>query len=257
MLSAFERWLKAAVLEIQEYVQLLGALGRALVTPPYYRRDIIQQLDAIGIGSLTVVSLAGFFTGAALALQTGQTLDQFGARTLVGRLVSASMIRELGPVLTALMFAGRVGSGIAAELGSMAVTDQVNALRSLGTDPMRKLIVPRVIATTFMAPVLTVIADAFAILAGWVISVTSLGVGSSTYWTAVIEGLFLGDAWQGLIKPVVLGFLIGTIGCHVGIRTTGGTQGVGRSTTNAVVVASVAVIAVDFFVTPLLISLLY
>ena len=257
MLSAFERWLKAAILEIQEYVQLLGALGRALVTPPYYRRDIIQQLDAIGIGSLTVVSLAGFFTGAALALQTGQTLDQFGARTLVGRLVSASMIRELGPVLTALMFAGRVGSGIAAELGSMAVTDQVNALRSLGTDPMRKLIVPRVIATTFMAPVLTVIADAFAILAGWVISVTSLGVGSSTYWTAVIEGLFLGDAWQGLIKPVVLGFLIGTIGCHVGIRTTGGTQGVGRSTTNAVVVASVMVIAADFFLTPLLMKVLY
>jgi phospholipid/cholesterol/gamma-HCH transport system permease protein len=257
VLSAFERWLKAAVLEVQEYVQLLGALFRALVTPPYYRRDIVQQLDAIGIGSLTVVSLAGFFTGAALALQTGQTLDQFGARTLVGRLVSASMIRELGPVLTALMFAGRVGSGIAAELGSMAVTDQVNALRSLGTDPMRKLIVPRVIATTFMAPVLTVIADAFAILAGWIISVTSLGVGSSTYWTAVVEGLFLGDAWQGLIKPVVLGFVIGTIGCHVGIRTTGGTQGVGRSTTNAVVIASVMVIAADFFLTPLLMKVLY
>jgi phospholipid/cholesterol/gamma-HCH transport system permease protein len=257
VLSAAERWLKAAVLEVQEYVQLLGALFRALVTPPWYRRDIIQQLDVIGIGSLTVVSLAGFFTGAALALQTGQTLDQFGARTLVGRLVSASMIRELGPVLTALMFAGRVGSGIAAELGSMAVTDQVNALRALGTDPLRKLIVPRVIATTFMAPVLTVIADAFAILAGWVISVTSLGVGSSTYWTAVIEGLYLGDAWQGLIKPVVLGFVIGTVGCHVGIRTTGGTQGVGRSTTNAVVVASVLVIAADFFLTPLLMKVLY
>jgi phospholipid/cholesterol/gamma-HCH transport system permease protein len=244
--------LKAAVLEVQEYVLLLKAVFRALVTPPYYRRDIIQQLDTIGIGSLLVVSLAGFFTGAALALQTGQTLDQFGARTLVGRLVSASMIRELGPVLTALMFAGRVGSGIAAELGSMVVTDQVNALRALGTDPLRKLVVPRV-----MAPVLTVIADAFAILAGWLISVTKLGVGSSTYWTAVVEGLFLGDAWQGLIKPVVLGFVIGTIGCHVGIRTSGGTQGVGRATTNSVVVASVLVIAADFFLTPLLMEVLY
>ena len=257
MLSVAARWLKAAVLEVQEYVLLLGALFRALVTPPYYRRDIVQQLDTIGIGSLTVVSLAGFFTGAALALQTGQTLDQFGARTLVGRLVSASMIRELGPVLTALMFAGRVGSGIAAELGSMVVTDQVNALRALGTDPLRKLIVPRVIATTVMAPVLTVIADAFAIIAGWLISITSLGVGSSTYWTNVIEGLVLGDAWQGLIKPVVLGFVIGTVGCHVGIRTTGGTQGVGQATTNAVVVASVLVIAADFFLTPLLMNIFY
>jgi phospholipid/cholesterol/gamma-HCH transport system permease protein len=257
VLSAVQNWLKAAVLEVQEYVLLLGALSRALVTRPYYRRDIIQQLDAIGIGSLTVVSLAGFFTGAALALQTGQSLDQFGARTLVGRLVSASMIRELGPVLTALMFAGRVGSGIAAELGSMAVTDQINALRALGTDPLRKLVVPRVLATTLMAPVLTVIADMFAIVAGWIISVTQLGVGSGTYWTAVLEGLYLGDAWQGLIKPVVLGFIIGTTGCHVGMRTTGGTQGVGRSTTNAVVVASVLVIAADFFLTPLLMRVLY
>jgi phospholipid/cholesterol/gamma-HCH transport system permease protein len=250
-------WVKAALQEVQEYVQLLIALARALVSRPYYRRDIIMQFDAIGIGSLTVVSLTGFFTGAALALQTGQTLDQFGARTLVGRLVSASMIRELGPVLTALMLAGRVGSGIAAELGSMAVTDQINALRALGTDPVRKLVVPRVLAATMMAPALTVIADAFAIFAGFLISVTSLGVGSSTYWNAVLEGLYLGDAWQGLIKPFALGFVIGTVGCHVGLGTRGGTQGVGRSTTNAVVVASVLVIAVDFFLTPVLMEVLY
>lgn len=257
MLSQAERGLKAALLEVQEYVRLLGALFRAVVTPPFYRGDVVLQFEAIGIGSLTVVSLTGFFTGAALALQTGQTLDRFGARTLVGQLVSASMIRELGPVLTALMLAGRVGSGIAAELGSMAVTDQINALRALGTDPIRKLVVPRVLAVTTMAPVLTVIADTFAIVAGWIISVTSLGVGTSTYWTQVLEGLYLGDAWQGLIKPFVLGFVIGTIGCHVGLGTRGGTQGVGRSTTNAVVVASVLVIAVDFFLTPLLMEVLY
>jgi phospholipid/cholesterol/gamma-HCH transport system permease protein len=257
VLSQAERWVKAALLEVQQYMLLVAALSRAIVTRPLYRRDIIMQFDAIGIGSLTVVSLTGFFTGAALALQTGQTLDRFGARTLVGQLVSASMIRELGPVLTALILAGRVGSGIAAELGSMAVTDQINALRALGTDPVRKLVVPRVLAATVMAPVLTVIADAFAIGAGWIISVTSLGVGSSTYWTAVLEGLYLGDAWQGLIKPVVLGFVIGTVGCYVGLQTRGGTQGVGRATTNAVVVASVLVIAVDFFLTPLLMRLVY
>ena len=257
MLSQAEHWAKAAVLEVQKYMQLLAAFGRAAVSPPWYRRDIVMQFDAIGIGSLTVVSLTGFFTGAALALQTGQTLDRFGARTLVGQLVSASMIRELGPVLTALMLAGRVGSGIAAELGSMAVTDQINALRALGTDPIRKLVVPRVFAATVMAPVLTVIADAFAIVAGWLISITNLGVGSSTYWKAVLDGLYLGDAWQGLIKPVVLGFVIGTVGCYVGLETRGGTQGVGRATTNAVVVASVLVIAVDFFLTPLLMRIVY
>ena len=160
-------------------------------------------------------------------------------------------------MLTGLMLAGRVGSGIAAELGSMVVTDQINALRALGTDPVRKLVVPRVLAGTFMAPVLTVIADTFGIVAGWLIAVTSLRVGSSVYWTSVLDGLYLEDAWQGLIKPFALGFVIVTIGCHVGLRTSGGTQGVGRATTNAVVAASVAVIAVDFFLTPLLISLLY
>lgn len=252
-----QTWIKAGVLEVQEYVLLVWAAIRGIVTPPYYRRDVIEQFENIGIGSLTVVLLTGFFTGAALALQTGQTLDRFGARSLVGQLVSASMIRELGPVLTALMLAGRVGSGIAAELGSMMVTDQINALRALGTDPVRKLVVPRVLAGTFMAPVLTVMANAFAIGAGWVIAVTSLRVGSSTYWTAVLDGLYLEDTYQGLIKPFVLGFVIMTIGCHVGLRTRGGTQGVGRATTNAVVAGSVAVIAVDFFLTPLLISLLY
>ena len=257
MLTQAERWLKAALLQVQEYVLLVAAVVRGATSRPYYRRDIVLQFEAIGIGSLVVVSLTGFFTGAALALQTGQTLDRFGARTLVGQLVSASMIRELGPVLTALMLAGRVGSGMAAELGSMAVTDQINALRALGTDPLRKLIVPRVLAATFMAPVLTVIADAFAIVAGWIIAVTSLNVASGTYWTSVLDGLYLGDAWQGLIKPFVLGFVIGTIGCHVGMRTSGGTQGVGRATTNAVVAASVLVIAVDFFLTPLLMRVLY
>jgi len=252
-----QNWLKNAVLDVQDYVHLQIATIRAIFTPPYYFRDIVQQFESIGIGSLTVVLLAGFFTGAVLALQTGITLDQFGARPFVGRLVSASMVKELGPVLTGLMLAGRIGSGIAAELGSMVVTDQINALRTLGTDPVRKLVVPRVLAGFFMTPVLTVIANTVGILGGWIIAVYQLRVAGSLYWTSVIDGLYLQDAWMGLIKPFCLGYAIVTIGCHVGLRTKGGTQGVGRATTNAVVASSVAVIAVDLFVTQLLISLLY
>lgn len=251
------QWLKAAVLEIQEYVRLQGATIRGAVSRPFYVHDIVEQFELIGIGSLTVVLLTGFFTGAVLALQTGITLDQFGARPFVGRLVSASMIKELGPVLTGLMLAGRVGSGIAAELGSMVVTDQINALRALGSDPVRKLVVPRVLAGFFMAPVLTIIANTVGILGGWLIAVFQLRVASSLYWSSVIEGLYPQDAWMGIIKPFFLGYAIVTIGCHVGLRASGGTQGVGRATTNAVVASSVAVIAVDFFVTRALITLMY
>lgn len=257
MLNSFNDWMKAAVLEVQEYVILCIAAIRGCFTRPFYRHDVVEQFEAIGLGSLTVVVLTGFFTGAVLALQSGMTLDQFGARPFVGRLISASMIKELGPVLTGLMLAGRVGSGIAAELGSMMVTDQINALRALGSDPVRKLVVPRLLAGFVMAPVLTVIADAVGIVGGWLIAVYELRVASSVYWTSIVEALYMEDVWMGLIKPFFLGFAIVTIGCHVGLRASGGTQGVGRATTNAVVAASVAVIAVDFFVTRLLISVMY
>ncbi len=257
MLTFIGEKIKGWLLEVQEYVRLCGAAIRGSVTRPFYFHDVVEQFEIIGLGSLTVVVLTGFFTGAVLALQSGMTLDQFGARPFVGRLVSASMIKELGPVLTGLMLAGRVGSGIAAELGSMVVTDQINALRALGTDPIRKLVVPRLLAGFWMAPVLTVIANAVGILGGWLIAVFQLRVASSLYWSSIIEGLYLEDAWMGLIKPFTLGFVIVTIGCHVGLRTRGGTQGVGRATTNAVVASSVAVIAVDFFVTRLLFTVLY
>lgn len=257
MLSLIERWLKSAALEAQEYVRLTRDALRAIVTRPYYKHDIVEQFDAIGWGSLTVVLLSGLFTGAALALQSGQTLDQFGARPVVGRLVSASMIKELGPVLTALMLTGRIGSGIAAELGSMMVTDQINALRALGTDPIRKLVVPRMLAGFLMAPVLTVISDFVGILGGWVVARFTLQVNSGLYWSSVTKGLYMEDAWMGLIKPFVFGFIIVTVACHVGLRTTGGTAGVGKSTTLSVVAGSVAVIAADFFVTQILMAVLY
>lgn len=257
MASLVVNSVKRGLLEVQEYVRLQALTIRAVFSRPFYFHDVVEQFDSIGLGSLTVVLLTGFFTGAVLALQTGITLDQFGARPVVGRLISASMVKELGPVLTGLMLAGRVGSGIAAELGSMVVTDQINALRALGTDPIRKLVVPRVLAGFIMAPVLTVISDGVGIVGGWLVAVFQLRVVSSVYWSSIIKGLYIEDAWMGLIKPFCLGFVIVTIGCHVGLRTTGGTQGVGRSTTNAVVAASVAVIAVDFFVTRVLISFFY
>lgn len=250
-------WAKKAFFEVQEYVKLCVALGRGVVSRPFYYRDLIEQLDAIGVGSLTVVLLTGGFTGAVLALQSGMTLDQFGARSVVGRLISASMVKELGPVLTALMVTGRVGSGIAAELGSMAVTDQLNALRALGTDPVRKLAVPRVLAGVIMVPILTVISDFVGIVGAWIITVTQLNVASSVYWNSIVVALYPADIWMGLVKPVFLGFAIVSIACFVGMRTTGGTQGVGRSTTQAVVAGSVAVLVLDFIITKLLISLFY
>ena len=257
MLSYLERWMKHAALETQEYVRLLWAAIYGTFSPPIYRHDIIEQFDSLGVGSLTVVLLTGLFTGAALASQSGLTLDQFGARPVVGRLVSASMVKELGPVLTALMLTGRIGSGIAAELGSMVVTDQINALRALGTDPVRKLVVPRMLAGLIMAPLLTIISDFVGIFGGWVVSRFQLQVSSALYWSSVTDALFIQDIYQGLVKPFVFGFVIVTIACHVGLRTTGGTQGVGRSTTVAVVAGSVAVIAADFFVTQILVRLLY
>lgn len=257
MLPFIEDKLKDMVLEVQEYVRLIIATVRGLVTPPRYTHDIIEQFDAIGVQSLTVVLLTGFFTGAVLALQSGITLDEFGARPFVGRLVSASMIKELGPVLTALMLTGRIGSGIAAEIGSMVVTDQISALRALGTDPVRKLVVPRVLAGFLMAPVLTVIADFVGIFGGWMVARYRLQVETGLYWSSVLQGLYMQDLWMGIIKPFVLGFVIVTIACHVGLRTKGGTQGVGKATTKAVVAGSVGLIFADYIVTQILISLLY
>ena len=257
MAGAIESRVKDAILEVQEYVRLLARVGRAVVSPPFYYRDVIQQFDQIGIGSLTVVLLAGLFTGMVLALNSGITLDQFGARSMVGRLISASMVKELGPVLSGLMVSGRVGSGIAAELGSMLVTDQIAALRALGTDPIRKLVVPRVLAGVLMMPLLSILATGVGMVGGWIVTVLQFHVASTVYWTSVVQGLYTQDIWMGIIKPIFIGFTIVTIGCHVGLRTTGGTQGVGNSTKLSVVASSVAVIAVDFMVTKILIVMMY
>src|SRR5438552_11752107 len=244
-----------SVLSLQEYMLLSWRGLVAVSTPPHYAREIVAQMDSLGVGSLSIVILTGMFTGMVLTLQSAASLDAFGARPYVGRLVCVSMVRELGPVLTALMVTGRVGSGMAAELGSMVVTQQIDALRVLGSDPIRKLVAPRLAAALIMVPLLTIISDTLGIFGGSLISMFNLKLSWAFYWRSVGNALTINDLVMGLDKPVVFGFILSSVGCHMGLRTTGGTQGVGTSTTRAVVVASVLILSSDFFMTKLLLVL--
>ena len=243
--------------EIQEFTLLSFSAIRSLFRKPRYFEDILLQMDAIGTGSVLIVILTGFFTGGVLALQSAKSLQSFGAVNLTGQLVALSLVRELGPVLTALMVAGRVGAGISSQLGSMVVTQQIDAMRALGTDPIKKLVAPRMIATTTMVPLLTVVADFFGLVGGWIVSIYTLRLNTSLYWNTGLRSLSYTDALEGLIKPVVFGFIIGMIGCYFGLNTTGGTRGVGQSTTQAVVTASILVIIADFFVSKVILEFRY
>jgi len=243
---------KANVLAVQEYSQLALRSVQNIARQPRYFPDTFQQADLIGVGSLPIVVLTGFFTGAVLALQSSATLAKFGSLSLTGQLVSLSMVRELGPVLTSLMVAGRNASGMASELGSMKVTEQIDAMRALGTDPTKKLVTPRVFATVIMMFFLTIISDLVGLTGGWVVSVMMLGLDTNQYWSQAYQYLGAEDVSMGLIKPVIFGFIIATVGCYFGMTTKGGTQGVGRSTTQAVVVASVLILVMDFFITRLI-----
>lgn len=252
--ATLTRPVKSALLEVQNLTILVGRTLVAFVRPPLYWRDTWVQMDVIGVQSLLIVGLTGIFTGMVLALQSAVQLADFGATLFVGQLVAASVVRELGPVLTALMVAGRVGSGIAAEIGSMRVGEQIDALEAMGTDPIKKLVKPRVQAGLVMLPMLTVITDFIAIMGGQIIAWLTLNQGVSTYWSAVWSGIYFSDLFTGLAKPFVFGFIITTIACYLGLRTRGGTEGVGRSTTQAVVISSVLVLASDFFLTKLFIE---
>ncbi len=252
--SPFE-FVKRSVLAVQEYAMLsLSALAN-IFRKPFYMADTIQQADLIGFGSLPIVVLTGMFTGVVLALNTSKTLESFGSLSLTGQLVSFSMVRELGPVLTSLMVAGRNASGMASEIGSMKVTEQIDAMRALGTDPYKKLVTPRVLSTVFMMFFLTIISDLVGLVGGWIISFSMLGLDSYQYWNSAYQVLKYNDVITGLAKPVVFGFIIATIGCYYGMNTKGGTQGVGRSTTQAVVASSVLILAVDAVLTQLFINL--
>jgi phospholipid/cholesterol/gamma-HCH transport system permease protein len=212
-------------------------------------------MDSIGFGSLPIVVLTGFFTGCVLALQSATSLQQFGAVSMTGNLVALSMVKELGPVLTGLMISGRNASGMASELGSMKVTEQIDAMRALGTDPIRKLVTPRLYATVFMLFFLTILSDAVGIAGGALVSVGLLGLNGSAYFHNSYRALVFADVVQGLTKPLFSGFIIATVGCYFGLKTKGGTQGVGRSTTQAVVVSSVFIIVVDFLVSRVMIGI--
>ena len=246
---------KQSVLSVQNYALLSGRAVGTFLNRPRYLADFITQADSIGVGSLPIVLLTGFFTGGVLALQSASTLAQFGAAAITGQLVSFSMIKELGPVLTSLMVSGRNASGMASELGSMRVTEQIDAMRALGTDPVRKLVGPRIFATVFVLFFLTIVSDAIGTLGGAWVAVWLLGQDATQYFHNAYQSLQYPDILQGLVKPIFFGFIIATIGCFYGMNTKGGTQGVGRSTTQAVVVSSVLIIASDFVISQFMISI--
>lgn len=241
---------------MQDYALLAVRSVANLFRPPQYLADTIQQADMVGVGSLPIVLSACFFTGAALALNSAATLGRFGALTLIGQLVSIGIVRELGPVLAGLVVAGRNASGMASELGSMIVTEQIDAMRALGSDPTKKLVTPRVVSTVIMMFFLTILGDFLGLSGGYVISTFYLGMNSHQYWSNAWQTLGFSDVFMGLTKPIVFGFIIATIGCYFGLSTKGGTQGVGRSTTEAVVWAMILIIGVDVFVTQLLMTIL-
>src|SRR6476659_2560064 len=236
-----------ALLELQETTLMATRAVRGIFKRPRYIPETIAQMDAIGVGFLTIILLTGFFTGGVLTVQTYPTLKQYGAQSQLGLLVATALVRELGPVLCALMVTGRVGSAISAELGSMVVSEQIAAMRALGTDPIRKLVAPRLIALLISLPLLTVLADVLGIFGGWVTAIALYSVSSSVFIAAVRDGITTDDLIGGIVKPLVFSLIIGTIVCRQGVTTEGGTVGVGRSTTRAVVLASIIVIIADYF----------
>ena len=263
------RWvddvLKGWALRTQEYFALAARTARAAVSRPFYVRDLIQQMDTIGVSSVGIVVLTGLFTGMVLALQSAVEMRQFGATIYMGRLVGASTVRELGPVLTALMVTGRAGSGMAAQLGAMRVTEQIDALTTMGVDPVRKLVVPRFLAGLVMMPVLTLVTDVVAVGGGLLIALLKLHLTADLYlrsvWLTLAETGFLFrfipiDLFSGLVKPIAFGAIMSMTGCYFGLKTSGGTEGVGRATTRTVVTASVLILAADYFLTQLIIATL-
>lgn len=246
----------------QAIVEYVGGLADlvwetflASFSRPFYRNEVLRQMDEIGVKSVSITGITALFTGMVLALQTAYSLAAFGGKLFIGRVVSLSLVRELGPVLTALMVGGRVGSGITAELGSMTVTEQVDALRSMAISPIRRLVVPRVVATVLMMPVLTALADVLGILGGLIIAVTELQMTMQDYLTSIWQQLAISDITSGLGKTFFFGLEIAAIGCYNGLQVQGGAASVGQATTRTVVFSSICVLVSDFFLTKLFLAL--
>ncbi len=242
--------------ELQAITNLLWRAIKGLTKSPRYFGEIVNQMDQIGVGSLGIVVLTGFFTGGVLILQAYPTLAYYGAQSNAGQGVASALIRELGPVLTALMVAGRVGSAISAELGAMVVSQQIDAMRALGTSPARKLVTPRIIALLVTLPLLTISADLFGLIGGGLVANQLYGLDTNLYVSSVRTGMDINALVTGVIKPIFFGLIIGVVSCHKGLTTRGGTAGVGVSTTQAVVLSSICVIISDFFLSKLLQSAL-
>lgn len=249
--------LKRQVLAVQDFFLLVLQSIKSAFTPPFYWTDLLEQMDLIGVGSLPIVVITSFFIGGVMVLQTSAQFERFGETALTGDAVSLALVRELGPAITALLISGRNASGIASELGSMVVTEQVDAMRALGTDPIRKLMTPRVLAMVFMLPLLVAVFDFVGLVGGFIVAYFTLRLGAVQFWTRAIQSLEIGDLVQGATKPIIFGLIIATIGCYQGLRVKGGTQGVGRATTTAVVVSSVIVLVVDFFLARVLLFLFH
>jgi phospholipid/cholesterol/gamma-HCH transport system permease protein len=243
--------LKQAVASVQDYSVLCGQTLRAMISPPFYVQDTLQQMDWIGAGSLPIILLSGFFIGAVMVLQTGAQFVRFGQTSLTGDVVAIALVRELGPSLTGLLVTGRCATGIASELGSMLVTEQVDAMRAMGTDPIRKLVVPRTVATLLTLPLLTAMTDFMGLLGGCVASVFSLRLSAIEFWRRAVDALDFADLMQGFTKPFFYAFILATLGAYKGLTVRGGTQGVGRATTQAAVAASVMIIVADTFLSKL------
>jgi len=228
---------------------LTGRAFLAMIAPPYEMGLWIRQMEQIGVRSLGVAGITTIFTGMVLALQTALSLPSLGVKYYIGSVVAKSLVRELGPVLTALIVGGRIGSGMTAEIGTMKVTEQIDALRSMAADPVKKLVAPKLVATLVMLPALTVIGDGLGILGGLIVATGTLNLTPGLYLNDVFDSLTLGDIFSGVCKSFFFAYFIAIIGCYNGLSTTGGADGVGRATTNTVVLAAILVLVSDFFLT--------